>query len=1175
MKPNFHLKCFSFFCAVAIFSPADVFAAPGDLDDDGLRDEVETNTGTFVSPANTGTNPALADTDGDSLPDGMEVNLGTSPVSAVSKVKRPNIIYILVDDLGYGDIGCFWQNQRTGSGIWKFATPNLDTMAAQGAMLTHHYVGAPVCAGSRGSFLQGRHQGHADIRGTQFDKALPDNHSISSLLKSAGYKTVHLGKAGIAGTPFDSSQSSINLQGHPLKRGFDEFFGYLTHNDGWNHYPRNGALPYKSYMHNGYAPVTDAYIDVYTTDVWTAYAKKTIVEETQSHPDRPFFIYLSFSGPHFDAQFAPTAAYPSGGGINGGVQWTGAPSYVNTAINDPNRVDSYANRHAGASPTWYPAAQRYVSMVRRIDESVADILTTLRDVGADDNTLVVFTSDNGPTDKEVYPPSFQSYAGFEGLKFDLFEGGIRVPTIAWWPGTLQGTNQLTNIRKISEPLGNWDWMATFAEMAKVPVPATSDGYSIVPTLLGQPHPKPDRFLYFEFGYSGSTSRYPDFPNHGGDVRGEMQAIRIDDFMGVRYNVLSATDAFRIYDVVNDPKQATDLAAERPDLQARMKHLAIAGRRKGAGLNRNYDAALISAVPVAGKRNGLWCQSYEGYWSWLPDFDQLSAVAKVPVSTISPEPRSRDTDVGLEFTGFISVPTDGAYQFTLQSNSGTCMWVHESRVIDNDRSHVPSKGSGPVYLKAGLHPIRLYYRHQSGPPTLSLRYSGPGISDQVVPASAFFVEGPPPEIEPDSVITSQNIPVLADLLANDASSLPLTLVSAGPSVLGSTTVEGNKLRLIPAANRLGFGRFPYLANNGFSSYPGEVSATVLFRDEIWLPFEEGAGTTVGSTGINPAVVGTLTGTVDPATCWTQGKFNGGLGFDGLDDQVNFPGLSLPGGESSRTFSCWLKTSARSTPETQTLLSYGSNVTGGRFVVMLNNQPGVEGDHVLRLEVNGGHATGSTPLNDGKWHHVALVVDDHDGSGFVNVKETKVFVDGLPETLASTSGRILATGSSLVPSIGGSNHNNSSNFAGSIDDVRIFSSALSDAEVVSLHQSKVIYLADDPLENPDRDGDGMDNESEGIAGTNPNDAASVLRILGFEVVGGTVSLSWAGVEGRDYQVEESVDLAGWQAVPGVPPVRMASSGGGVGQGAPSNQLSVSFPQMGSGPRFFRLRASVFAP
>ena len=256
-------------------------AGPGDIDNDGLRDEVETNTGIFVSIEDTGTNPILPDSDGDSMPDGMELRVSTDPTNSASKVTRPNIILINCDDMGYGDVGCFWQNQRTGTR--KFATPNLDAMAAQGAMMTHHYVGASICAPSRASLLQGRHQGHADVRDRQFDAPLPDNHSIASVLKASGYRTFHLGKAGLVGS------TNYGIYAHPLTRGFDRFLGYQRHADAHQHYPRNGTSldlggnPSNAFVLNDYTKITDAYQDLYTTDLYTGFAKKN--DHRGDHPE--------------------------------------------------------------------------------------------------------------------------------------------------------------------------------------------------------------------------------------------------------------------------------------------------------------------------------------------------------------------------------------------------------------------------------------------------------------------------------------------------------------------------------------------------------------------------------------------------------------------------------------------------------------------------------------------------------------------------------------------------------------------------------------------------------------------------------------------------------------------------------------------------------------------------
>ncbi|MEK7950842.1 sulfatase-like hydrolase/transferase [Luteolibacter soli] len=1161
----------SFTVALFLMPVGWLAAVPGDADNDGLRDAVETNTGVYVSPSNTGTNPQVADTDGDSLPDGMELTLGTNPVDPASKVRRPNIVYILADDLGYGDVGCFGQNQR--SGIWKFATPGLDAMAAEGAKLTHHYAGASICAASRASLLLGQTMGHSEVRDTQFDKALPDNHTLARTLKAAGYRTIHVGKAGLAGTIPTDGSSATSMPGHPLYRGFDRFFGYLMHEEGHEHYPQNGTSSKTSHIYDDFRAVTDAYVDLYTSDAFAAFAKKSIVEEATQHAERPFFIYLSYDTPHFYGEYAPTANYPAGKGLSGGLQWTGAPSYVNTATNDPSKIDNIANQHPSVNSNWYPAAKKYVSMVRRMDDSVADILQTLRDLGIADNTLVVFSSDNGPADTEVYPPSFGSFGPFEGIKGDLWEGGIRMPTIAWWPGKISATNQPSNIREIARPCGNWDWMATFADLAKIPVPSFTDGVSMVPTLTGQGSQIDKGYLYFEFAYGGFTSRYPEFSNHAGDPRGQMQAIRVGDFMGVRTGISNPADPFRIYNVVTDPKEGTDLSAGRPDLQEKMKLLATGARCKGAGISRPYDTAVIPNVAVAPvQQGGLVCRSYEGYWPWLPEFRDLLAKTEVLCPTISPEPRSRDQDVGLTFTGYLSVPTTGAYTFSLRSDSGSSLWLHDSRVIDNDYNFASSKTSDSVYLAAGLHPIRLYYRHQGSSPLLSLSYSGPGIAMQSIPSSSLFTDGAPPELYPDKLTTRRATEVTVDVLANDSSAFPLTLASAGTSLLGTTGVASNRFKLTPTNGTIGYDEISYGVTNNSSQYTSRVAATVLFDNEIWLPFEEGGGNKVNRVGGSPAITGTLLGFANPASAWTTGRFHGALSFDGTDDHVDFPGLALPTGQQPRTFSCWLKTASRSSPELQTLFSYGSNITGGRFVVRLDNEANVSSDQPLKLEVNSGHITGTTPLNDGVWHQVAVVVDDHNGSGNVNVTETKLWVDGHLDQVGSSSGRVLATGSTLVPCLGGSNHNDGYNFSGKLDDVRIFDRALSDAEIQALYLSRPIYLTAPTDPSGDSDSDGMSDDAEEISGTDPNNASSVLRIDNFTVSGGIVSLQWAAVSARDYQVEESSDLRSWQSVPEQGPVRIpASSGGSV----PDAMLSVSFPTRGVGAHFFRLKVTLGSP
>jgi len=244
-------------------------------------------------------------------------------IQADTPPATPNIIYILTDDLGYGDLGKFYQDNRTDP--HKFDTPYIDQMADQGAMLTNHYVAAPVCAPSRSSLLQGLHQGHAHVRDDQFDKELPNDISIQNVLKTAGYTNYLVGKYGLAGLEGSA------LEGHPLEVGFDEFFGQLHHYEGHEHYPKGDANGYR--LHENYTAITSGLDHVYTTDVFTAKAKKYITDHTAQLPDDPFFLYLSYDCPHAKMQ-APTQVYPTGMGANGGLQWTGAGAatpYVNTA----------------------------------------------------------------------------------------------------------------------------------------------------------------------------------------------------------------------------------------------------------------------------------------------------------------------------------------------------------------------------------------------------------------------------------------------------------------------------------------------------------------------------------------------------------------------------------------------------------------------------------------------------------------------------------------------------------------------------------------------------------------------------------------------------------------------------------------------------------------------------
>src|SRR6056297_706983 len=259
--------------------------------------------------------------------------------ATADEAKRPNVLFLFTDDLGWGDLGVLHQNESTHDRTHK--TPNLDRMAAAGIQLRAHYCPAPVCAPSRSSLLTGVHQGHASVRDNQFDKMLADNHTLGTVMKAAGYATAMVGKYGLQGDGNNPSEWA----GYPTKRGFDEFYGYVRHRDGHVHYPadewpagnsESHRTP-KEVWHND-EEVSAGLKTCYTIDLFTAKAKDWIVRHQESSPDEPFFLYLGYDTPHAALQ-VPSVAFPDGGGLDGGVQWVGKPGrMINTATGE---IDSY------------------------------------------------------------------------------------------------------------------------------------------------------------------------------------------------------------------------------------------------------------------------------------------------------------------------------------------------------------------------------------------------------------------------------------------------------------------------------------------------------------------------------------------------------------------------------------------------------------------------------------------------------------------------------------------------------------------------------------------------------------------------------------------------------------------------------------------------------------------
>jgi arylsulfatase A len=454
--------------------------------------------------------------------------------------ERPqNVVFILADDLGYGEVGCFGQD--------KIRTPNIDRLATEGMRLTQHYSGSPVCAPSRCTLLTGLHTGHAYIRNNDemnergdvwHDPALegqrpllPGTFTIGTLFQSAGYATAAIGKWGLGGP--DST-------GHPNRQGFDLFYGHLCQRVAHNYYPthlwRNGE---QDLLGNAYfypharlpesADSTDpASYEPYRGEV---YAMDRMAEEARrfihEHHDRPFFLYLPFPVPHAALQ----------------VPEDSLAEYAGAFPETPYVGDQ------GYTPQRTPRAA-YAAMVTRMDREIGAILDLLESYGLTDDTLVVFTSDNGPTfNGGTDSTFFESAAGLRGLKQDLYEGGIRVPTVVRWPGRVPAGS-------VSGYAGAfWDWLPTFADLLGIELTVETDGVSLLPVLQArEEHQAAREYLYWEFG------------------RG--QAVRIGDWKAVRRRV---DRPIELYDLASDPVESRDAAAEHPEVVERIAWIMENGR----------------------------------------------------------------------------------------------------------------------------------------------------------------------------------------------------------------------------------------------------------------------------------------------------------------------------------------------------------------------------------------------------------------------------------------------------------------------------------------------------------------------------------------------------------------------------------------------------------------------
>ncbi|MGI9242649.1 MAG: arylsulfatase [Verrucomicrobiales bacterium] len=447
-----------------------------------------------------------------------------SIASAALHAEKPNVIFILADDLGYGDLGCFGQKQLT--------TPHIDQLAAEGMRLTRHYAGSTVCAPSRCVLMTGLHTGHCSVRGNGPALLDPEDFTVAELMRENGYATACFGKWGIGSPPPPDD---------PNRHGFDEFYGYVNMFHAHNFYPeflvRNGERQVlRNLLKSEYDELRDHPIKAgagvarekldYAPDLIAAEALKFI----DSNRDQPFFLYFALNIPHANNE----------GGRDG----------------DPSRGMEVPHFGKFQDQDWPPAEKGFASMLQKIDTYTGQIVAKLREHGLEKKTLVIFSSDNGPHQEGRHKMEFfDSNGDLRGMKRDLYDGGIRVPTIAWFPGRIRAGSSSNHLS------GFQDLMPTLAELVGAERPPT-DGISMLPTLFGKGEQPGHKFLYWEFLEQGGKVAITD---------GRWKAILLD-------TMKKGSERIELYDLEADPAEANNVANDHPAVVGELRsHMGGAHR----------------------------------------------------------------------------------------------------------------------------------------------------------------------------------------------------------------------------------------------------------------------------------------------------------------------------------------------------------------------------------------------------------------------------------------------------------------------------------------------------------------------------------------------------------------------------------------------------------------------
>jgi arylsulfatase A len=443
---------------------------------------------------------------------------------------KPNIIFLIADDAGYGDFGCYGQE--------IFTTPNIDKMAAEGMLFTQHYAGSTVCAPSRSVLMTGQHTGHTYIRGNSVtlppgqrrEQSNMRNNSglrregqfpiadsiviLPELMKEAGYVTGGFGKWGLG---FPGSE------GDPVHQGFDTWFGYncqgLAHNYYTAYLWSNQDTVFLHGNDNGGT-------GQYSFDIIHHKALEFIDE----NKDRPFFLFLPYTIPHAELLVPDDSLFR---------KYLGR--FEETPYEGVDNGPRFRKAPYGSQPT--PRAA-FAAMMERLDRSVGDIMKKIDDLGIGNNTIFIVTSDNGPhLEGGADPDFFDSNGIYKGFKRDLYEGGIRVPFIVRWPDVVKGSIKTGHVSAF------WDVLPTFCDITGIEVPDNTDGISFLPTLKQKGQQMKHDYLYWEFYEQGGK-----------------QAVRMDNWKGIRLNVAENMDnPVELYNLTEDPGEEHNLAGQHPEV----------------------------------------------------------------------------------------------------------------------------------------------------------------------------------------------------------------------------------------------------------------------------------------------------------------------------------------------------------------------------------------------------------------------------------------------------------------------------------------------------------------------------------------------------------------------------------------------------------------------------------